>query len=57
MRGTCAKVVSQVGVPTYAPPRPDSVGIGGAGNCHYDTECGIGFRCEKQSGVTGNCMR
>jgi hypothetical protein len=55
--GTCAQSVNEFGVPSYAPPRPSSVGIG-HGNCSFDTDCPVTFRCEKAAGaVRGNCMK
>jgi hypothetical protein len=51
-RGACAKVVNQFGVPTYAPPRANSIAPAGPGNCRFDTDCSPGFQC-----VQGNCMQ
>lgn len=49
--GTCAQVVDRAGVPTFAPPRNDSLGPGKA-RCMFITDCPVGFRCER-----GHCMK
>jgi hypothetical protein len=56
MRGTCARAVDQSGVPTFAPPRPNSIGSG-EGQCMFDTDCPVTFRCIKGSALRGNCMK
>lgn len=56
-KGTCAKAVNEFGNPTFTPPRTNSVGPGGEGQCAFDTECPIGFRCVKGSALRGNCMK
>jgi hypothetical protein len=57
VEGTCARAVDRNGIPTYTPPRSDSVGPGGAGECAFDTECPVGFRCIKGSALRGHCMK
>lgn len=54
--GTCARAVNQFGNPTFTPPRPDSVGPG-HGDCAFDTDCSIGFKCVKGAALKGHCMR
>jgi hypothetical protein len=51
MSGFCAQEVNNVGTPTYSPPSAGSV-MPGTVQCHFDTECGIGFRC-----VSDHCVR
>jgi hypothetical protein len=54
--GTCAKGVNSYGNPTFTPPRLDSIGPG-RGQCSFDTDCPVGFKCIKGSSLTGNCMK
>ena len=48
--GTCMKKVDEYGIPTYDLPRLDSVGpnINIEGDCDFDTDCPIGFRCHRK---------
>jgi len=41
------KVVDEFGLPTYDLPKPDSIGpnMNPQGDCDFDTDCPIGFRC------------
>lgn len=56
-RGICAKAVTAYGVPTFQPPRTDSLAPG-QGQCMFDTQCPMGFRCVKTSGgLRGNCLK
>lgn len=56
--GFCAKKVDAYGVPTMEPPREDSIGVAGSGECSFDTECPIRFRCMKRRGeLTGHCIK
>lgn len=57
MEGTCARAVNQYGNPTFQGPRPGSVGPGNSGNCGFDTDCPIGFKCMKGNAIRGNCMK
>ena len=54
--GTCAQAVNRYGTPTFSPPRSNSLGPG-QGQCAFDTECPIGFRCVKGTALRGNCMK
>ena len=57
-RGICAQPVDKLNLPTHHSPSTDSLGPGSQGNCHWNTDCGIGFKCVKQgSSLTGHCMR
>ena len=51
MIGTCIRRVDDLGLPVWAPPRPSSVWIGGAG-CLWGRGCPIGFWCDQ-----GYCVR
>jgi hypothetical protein len=55
-QGFCAKAVDQFGTPTFDLPSTESVlaKVPGDADCHFDTECPIGFRCDLQSGA---CLR
>ncbi|PKA10480.1 hypothetical protein CH372_19190 [Leptospira meyeri] len=57
-QGICANVVNNNGIPIYNySPSPDSVKPG-VGNCSFDTDCSIGFRCHKSTGsLYGNCLK
>jgi len=58
VKGFCAKKVDDTGLPTYTPPDPDSVGPGGEGNCQFNTDCPVGFKCWKEAGkIYGYCMK
>lgn len=56
-QGVCAQTVDEFGMPTYAPPRGNSLGPGDEGDCSFDTECPIGFHCIKGSALKGHCMK
>lgn len=56
MRGVCATTVNRYGTQTYEPPRPN-VGPGTRGDCRFDTDCTVGWRCEKGGGISGTCLR
>jgi hypothetical protein len=55
--GVCAQAVNQYGAPVYTPPRNNSWGPGGPGECVYDTQCPFGFTCIKGDALMGTCMR
>jgi len=58
MQGACAQAVDQLGVPTFAPPSTESVMPGQGGDCSFDTECSIGFRCLKPPAqLRGFCVK
>lgn len=48
--GTCMKEVDEYGTPTYEMPSLDSVGpnMNIKGDCDFDTDCPIGFRCHRK---------
>jgi len=48
--GTCMKVVDEYGLPTYDMPSTDSIGpnMNTEGDCDFDTDCPIGFRCHRK---------
>lgn len=48
--GRCMKSVDEYGTPTYDLPRTDSVGpnMNLGGDCDFDTDCPIGFRCHRK---------
>ena len=56
--GVCADTVNQYGVKDYSAPNPGSLGPGGSGQCQFDTQCSVGFRCYKQGySLYGHCVR
>jgi hypothetical protein len=55
--GRCAQAVNATGTPTFTPPSTSSVGPGKGGDCSFTTDCPIGFRCEKGSGLKGFCVK
>jgi len=46
-RGICMKSVDEYGLPKYDTPSIDSIGpnMNLEGDCYFDTDCPIGFRC------------
>lgn len=48
--GTCMKTVSEYGVQEYNLPRTESVlpNMNLNGQCSFDTDCPINFRCDSQ---------
>lgn len=54
--GTCMRSVDSLGLQQMNPPRSSSVGVKTPSpkDCHFDTDCGIGFRCDTASGA---CLR
>jgi len=48
--GTCMKEVDEYGIPTLRMPSIDSVGpnMNMEGDCYYDTDCPIGFKCNRK---------
>lgn len=58
VHGFCAKNVNAYSIPTHTPPDPNSVNVGGEGDCSWDTECAIGFKCVKSLGqLRGHCLK
>lgn len=55
--GICAGAVDPYGTPTYAPPRPSSIELGNPHQCQFDTDCPMGFSCQKGGGLYGTCMK
>ena len=51
MTGMCVVPVDEHGLPVYAPPRPLSSWLGGAG-CLWGRRCPMGFWCDQ-----GTCVR
>lgn len=50
MNGTCMKTVDEYGIQQFNTPSIDSVGpnMNLQGDCDFDTDCGIGFRCHSK---------
>jgi len=46
--GTCMKSVDSHGLPTHNAPRADSINVNTEGQCKFDTDCAIGFRCDSK---------
>lgn len=58
LEGYCAQKVNEYGTPTYAPPSSTSVAPGGPGQCGFDADCPVGFRCAIERGaLRGACLR
>lgn len=56
--GYCAQKVNSYGTPTYSPPAPSSVQLGGRGQCGFDTDCPVDFYCAVQPGaLRGACLK
>jgi len=55
-QGFCAKAVNAYGVQTFDLPSTESVmmKMPDDADCHFDTECPVGFRCHAKSGA---CLR
>ena len=51
MEGKCMKAVDEFGVPTYPLPRSDSIMARTERDCYFDTDCPIGFYCDRKYGV------
>jgi hypothetical protein len=56
MHGVCAKAVDAYGVQTFPTPR-DNFGPGGPGQCTFDTQCPVGFKCLTNGALSGNCVK
>jgi aryl carrier-like protein len=56
LKGYCAKAVNEFGVQTFDMPDMNSVlvKVPQGSDCHFVTDCPIGFRCDVQSGA---CLR
>lgn len=44
--GTCMREVDDYGIPTFASPSADSIGVRTDLGCIADVDCSIGFRCD-----------
>ena len=48
-RGVCMKTVDRYGTRTFDLPRTNSVGPRmDSGDCSFNTDCGIGFKCDRR---------
>ena len=45
--GTCMKSVDEYGLPQYNMPSIDSIGPKMSEGCEFDSDCPIGFRCDR----------
>lgn len=45
--GVCMTAVNSYGLPTHKTPDSRSIGIKTEGDCHYSTDCPIGFDCHR----------
>lgn len=45
--GTCMKNVDEYGTQKYELPRTDSIYPRTQGDCNFDTDCPIGFYCDR----------
>jgi len=49
MQGTCMEVVNEYGMKDYSyTPSSESMNIKTKGDCDYDTDCAIGFKCSNK---------
>jgi len=48
MSGTCMKTVNNYGVRTYNSPSTNSIGVKTSGSCTFNTDCSIGFKCDRK---------
>ncbi len=56
--GICAVAVDEHGRPLRpSTPPPASFGPGGSGDCSFDTQCPVGFKCVKGDALRGHCMK
>jgi hypothetical protein len=56
--GICATKVDRYGLPTYDSNKRGNFGPhDGSGNCSFDTDCDVGFRCYKNGAIYGRCMK
>lgn len=44
--GACMKTVDAFNLPVYNSPRPGSININTHGQCQFNTDCPIGFKCD-----------
>jgi len=51
MKGKCMKAVDEFGLPTYPLPRFNSIMPRMERDCYFDTDCPIGFYCDRKYGV------
>lgn len=47
MSGVCMKTVNNYGVQTYNSPSTNSVGVKTSGSCNFNTDCPVGFKCDR----------
>jgi len=47
-RGVCMKTTNNYGVRTYNTPSTNSLGTKSSGSCSFNTECPIGFKCDRR---------
>ena len=47
-RGVCMKTTNNFGVRTYNAPSTNSLGTKTSGSCTFNTDCPIGFKCDRR---------
>ena len=47
MSGQCMEEVDRYGTKQYNPPNTNSFGTKSEGSCRFDTDCPIGFSCDR----------
>jgi len=47
-KGVCMKTTNSYGVRTYNAPSTNSLGTKSSGSCSFNTDCPIGFKCDRR---------